>query len=76
MINVVNRSGAGRKLLDLTLGVHPQARIPEYRSNTLRKRLKGQVGRRSEGEVAGPTTVARSPCSPPATTMSTSRLWA
>lgn len=56
VVNAVNRSGVGRKLLDATLGVHPQARVPEYHSNTLRKRLKDRVGRRSEGEAAGPTT--------------------
>jgi len=56
IVNATNRSGIGRKLLDSVLGVHPQARIPEYHSNTLRRQLKGKVGRQAEGEAAGPTT--------------------
>jgi len=56
IVNAANRSGVGRKLLDLTLGVHPQARVPEYHGNTLRKRLKTRIGRQSEGAAAGPTT--------------------
>jgi glycerol-3-phosphate dehydrogenase subunit C len=38
-VNAVNRSSVGRKILDATLGVHPQAPVPQYRSNTLRKQL-------------------------------------
>jgi Fe-S oxidoreductase len=37
--NAVNRSALGRKVLDLTLGVHPAAPLPPFRSNTLRKQL-------------------------------------
>ncbi|MCR4300533.1 MAG: heterodisulfide reductase-related iron-sulfur binding cluster [Sulfuricaulis sp.] len=40
VVNAANRSGIMRKLLDKVLGVHPQALLPEYHSNTLRKRLK------------------------------------
>ena len=43
-VNAVNRSKAGRKLLDSTLGVHPEAPVPEYHSKTARKRLKHLVG--------------------------------
>jgi glycerol-3-phosphate dehydrogenase subunit C len=39
VVNAVNRSTVGRKILDAALGVHPQAPVPEYRSNTLRKQL-------------------------------------
>jgi glycerol-3-phosphate dehydrogenase subunit C len=42
VVNAVNRTGVGRTLLDLTLGVHPDAPIPEYHSNTARKRLTGR----------------------------------
>jgi glycerol-3-phosphate dehydrogenase subunit C len=38
-VNAVNRSSLGRKVLDAALGVHPQAPVPPYRSNTLRKQL-------------------------------------
>ena len=41
-VNAVNASGAGRKLLQKTLGVAPDAPIPQYHSNTARKRLAGR----------------------------------
>jgi glycerol-3-phosphate dehydrogenase subunit C len=44
VVNAVNASSVGRKLLDATLGVHPEAPIPKYHSNTARKRLKDLVG--------------------------------
>src|SRR5712692_8458595 len=37
VVNAINRSAAGRKVLDVALGVHPKAPVPSYRSNTLRK---------------------------------------
>jgi Fe-S oxidoreductase len=39
MVNAVNKSALGRKLLDATLGVHPDAPVPPYVSDTLRKQL-------------------------------------
>jgi Fe-S oxidoreductase len=39
VVNAVNRSSLGRKVLDAALGVHPDAPVPPYRSNTLRKQL-------------------------------------
>jgi len=39
-VNATNRSKPGRKLLEKTLGVHRDAPIPDYHSNTARKRLK------------------------------------
>jgi Fe-S oxidoreductase len=56
VVNATNRSTVGRKMLDSVLGVHPEARVPEYHSNTLRKQLKSRIGRHAEGEPAGPTT--------------------
>jgi glycerol-3-phosphate dehydrogenase subunit C len=38
VVNAVNKTSLGRSILDKTLGVHPQAPIPEYHSNTYRKR--------------------------------------
>lgn len=38
-VNAVNKSGWGRKVLDATLHVHPEAPVPTYVSNTLRKQL-------------------------------------
>ncbi len=38
IVNAVNRSRTGRKLLDGMLGVHPDARLPEYHGDTFQKR--------------------------------------
>ena len=38
-VNATNRSKAGRKVLEATLGVHRKAPVPEYHSKTARKRL-------------------------------------
>ena len=38
VINATNRSSAGRKLLDTTLGVHRNAPLPEYHSQSFHKR--------------------------------------
>ncbi|HEU5399552.1 MAG TPA: heterodisulfide reductase-related iron-sulfur binding cluster, partial [Gammaproteobacteria bacterium] len=40
-VNAANRNGAVRKVLDKTLGIHPDAVVPEFHSDTARKRLKG-----------------------------------
>ena len=42
MVNAVNRTQVGRKLLEKTLGVATDAPIPDYHSNTARKRLAGR----------------------------------
>ena len=39
LVNAVNRSALGRRVLDRTLGVHPEAPIPEYHSTSGRKRV-------------------------------------
>jgi len=36
IVNAVNKTALGRKLLNATLGVHPQAPVPEYHSNSYR----------------------------------------
>jgi Fe-S oxidoreductase len=38
IVNAVNRSGAGRALLERALGVHRNAPVPEYHSDTFRRR--------------------------------------
>jgi Fe-S oxidoreductase len=56
MVNAMNRNGAARKVMEATLGVHHDAVIPEYHSDTLRKR----VGRRPAAEIyAEPTADTR-----------------
>ena len=39
LVNAVNRTAVGRMLLAKTLGVHPEAPLPEYHSDTARKQL-------------------------------------
>ncbi|UCC13697.1 MAG: Fe-S oxidoreductase [Gammaproteobacteria bacterium] len=53
-VNAVNRSGAGRRVLEKVLGVDRDAPVPEYHSKTLRKRL---ANHRPSGnvEAVGPT---------------------
>ncbi|GAO35510.1 Fe-S oxidoreductase [Sulfuricella sp. T08] len=41
VVNAANRFGPTRKVLEAVLGVHADAKLPEYHSNTLRKRLSG-----------------------------------
>lgn len=56
IVNSVNKSGIGRKALGAVLGVHPNARVPEYTPNNLRKRLASKKGIKATGEPAGRTT--------------------
>jgi glycerol-3-phosphate dehydrogenase subunit C len=53
VVNATNRSKLGRSLLESTLGVHRDAPVPDYHSNSARKQLKTQNGR--SGEAAEPT---------------------
>ena len=46
-INASNRAKPTRKLLDKALGVHPDARLPTFYSNTARRRLKNLDGEES-----------------------------
>ena len=56
IVNAVNRSKMGRKVLDAVLGVHPQAPVPPYHSNSLRK----QLAKRPKASVAAqPAGVTR-----------------
>jgi Fe-S oxidoreductase len=41
VVNRVNASPGGRKLLESALGVHRDAPVPQYHSNTARRRLSG-----------------------------------
>ncbi|HEY9149636.1 MAG TPA: heterodisulfide reductase-related iron-sulfur binding cluster [Gammaproteobacteria bacterium] len=55
VVNASNRNPAARKLLDKVLGVHPDAKLPEYHSKTLRKRLRDHNPASASVEEAGPT---------------------
>jgi glycerol-3-phosphate dehydrogenase subunit C len=60
VVNAVNKNGLARKALDKVLGVHPEAIIPEFHSDTLRKRearrdvppLTAVPGELTKGKVA------------------------
>ena len=56
IVNAANRTKPMRKLLESVLGVHADARVPEYHSHTLRSRLKNKIDNRAEGEAVGTTT--------------------
>jgi len=60
VVNAGNKSKAGRAVLEKSLGVHREAKLPKYHSNTLRKRMaKREVpeievvpGKKTRGKVA------------------------
>ncbi len=41
-INAVNKNSVMRKVMDKTIGIHPQAILPDFHSNNLRKRFKNR----------------------------------
>ena len=55
IVNTVNNIKPTRKVLESVLGVHADARLPEFQSKTMRSRLAGKVGVQAQGEPAGPT---------------------
>jgi len=55
IVNAANRARPTRKLLEAVLEVHAEARVPEYHSTPLRKRLADRIGITAEGIPAGPT---------------------
>lgn len=57
MVNSFNKTSFGRKTLDKTLGIHPQAKIPVYQSKTARKLLsKNKSDLNTQSKVALFTT--------------------
>ena len=55
LVNATLKSKAGRGLVQSILQVDKTARLPEYHTDTLRKRHKHLIGRKAHGEPAGPT---------------------
>lgn len=55
VVNATNRSGFMRKIMDKTIGVHPEALLPEYHSDTLRKRTRHRKGNGIAVQPAGRT---------------------
>jgi glycerol-3-phosphate dehydrogenase subunit C len=54
-VNAFNKSAFGRRMLDRTLGVHPEAPVPEYHSNTYHKRHVRADHPQLEAKPAGDT---------------------
>lgn len=55
-VNAVNRIGFTRSLLDKTLGIHPDALLPKYESNTLVKRESKRSKPQIQAEATETTT--------------------
>jgi Fe-S oxidoreductase len=55
MVNAANRSPLARKLLDKTLGVDPEARVPPYHRDTARRRLARMAVTAGDARPAGRT---------------------
>jgi len=56
VVNRVNKMKPTRKVLEAVLGVHAEARLPEYHSKTLHSRLSDRKGLEATGEAAGTTS--------------------
>lgn len=52
-VNAVNHNGVARKLLDKTFGIHPDAVVPYFHSDTARKRLEHRVDKSVPESVEG-----------------------
>ena len=46
-VNIINNNSVARKVMDKTIGIHPQAILPEFHSNNFRKRF----GKRDKKEL-------------------------
>ena len=67
IVNAVNRSTAGRAVLEKTLGVDPSAPIPEYHSRSARKRLR-RLGKVAPATASSAVAAANAPKSTSETT--------
>jgi len=54
-VNALNKVGVVRKGMEAVLGVHHKARVPQYDSNHLKKRLKHHQPGAQDPQPAGPT---------------------
>lgn len=55
LVNAVSRNPTGRRIMQAVLGVHAQAGVPHYASQTTRKREAARIGRSAQGQSAGVT---------------------
>ena len=56
IVNAANENGLARKVLQKTLGIHPDAAVPKYHSKTGRKRISSDLNKYSEAREAGRTS--------------------
>jgi len=56
IVNTANKQKPLRKVLDKVLGIHPDAKLPQYHSKTLRSRLKDKKGVQVNSIAAGRTS--------------------
>ncbi|ORU90058.1 MAG: Fe-S oxidoreductase [Cycloclasticus sp. symbiont of Poecilosclerida sp. M] len=56
VVNAANKNKAVREILDSALGVHPEAIIPAYHTNTARKQFANQSDRAPNAQACGETT--------------------
>ncbi|MGH8551450.1 MAG: heterodisulfide reductase-related iron-sulfur binding cluster [Methylococcales bacterium] len=54
-VNAATRNATGRLILDKTLGIHPEAHVPNYYRNTLRKRVASAGVNESERDAESET---------------------
>ncbi len=57
-VNAANRNSTVRRLMDKVIGIHPEAHLPEYHSDSLRKRIK-RHGKDAPQSVATAETKGR-----------------
>ncbi len=55
VVNRFNQAKNFREILDHSLGVHPEAKLPEFHAKPLRKRLAERINSAAEGTPAGAT---------------------
>jgi len=55
-MNSVNNMGIARSVLDKVAGIHPKAKLPDFHSDTFRKRMKNHTSAVSEVKPAGRTS--------------------
>ena len=59
VVNAVNRTSLGRKILAAALDVHPEAPLPQYHGKTLRDQLRSRREPPSAAPTPKPTPAAR-----------------
>ena len=55
IVNAANKAKPTRKILQSVLGVHADAKLPEYHAKTMRSHLSSKIGAVKEGEASGST---------------------